>query len=139
MGTHPIFESDFDCLTERMVKANVVGGKTASGRPWKSAGRKPMHTMTTTKNVKPKWEKKMQIKRDKLAMKSRENELKQKKNEEKEAERVRIEEKKKLAAENEEKQNRLHGQVVLDPKKQKKYEAQEKRRIRKLKKKNKPV
>ena len=28
-----------------------------------------MHTMTTTKNVKPKWEKKMQIKRDKLAMK----------------------------------------------------------------------
>merc|ERR1711953_1234341 len=96
MGTHPIFESDFDCLTERMVKANVVGGKTASGRPWKSAGRKPMHTMTTTKNVKPKWEKKLQIKRDKLAMKSRENELKQKKNEEKEAERVRIEEKKKL-------------------------------------------
>merc|ERR1711917_112652 len=139
MGTHPIFESDFDCLTERMVKANVVGGKTASGRPWKSAGRKPMHTMTTTKNVKPNWEKKMQLKRDKLAMKSRENELKQKKNEEKEAERVRIEEKKKLAAENEEKQNRLHGQVVLDPKKQKKYEAQEKRRIRKLKKKNKPV
>ena len=51
--------------------------------------------------------------------------MKQKKNEEKEAERVRIEEKKKLAAENEEKQNRLHGQVVLDPKKQKKYEAQE--------------
>ena len=65
--------------------------------------------------------------------------MKQKKNEEKETERVRIEEKKKLAAENEEKQNRLHGQVVLDPKKQKKYEAQEKRRIRKLKKKNKPV
>merc|ERR1711990_231606 len=112
MGTHPIFESDFDCLTERMVKANVVGGKTASGRPWKSAGRKPMHTMTTTKNVKPNWEKKMQLKRDKLAMKSRENELKQKRNEEK--------------------QNRLNGQVVLDPKKQKKYEAQEKRRIRKL-------
>lgn len=52
-----------------MVKANVVGGKTASGRPWKSAGRKPMHTMTTTKNVKPNWEKKMQLKRDKLAMK----------------------------------------------------------------------
>merc|ERR1712193_552417 len=129
MGTHPIFESDFDCLTERMVKANVVGGKTASGRPWKSAGRKPMHTMTTTKNVKPNWEKKMQLKRDKLAMKSRENELKQK----------RIEEKRKLAAENEEKQNRLNGQVVLDPKKQKKYEAQEKRRIRNLKKKNKPV
>merc|ERR1712168_965840 len=135
MGTHPIFESEFDCLTERMVKANVVGGKTASGRPWKSAGRKPMHTMTTTKNVKPNWEKKMQLKRDKLAMKSRENELKQKKNEEKEAERIRIEEERKLAAENEEKQNRLNGQVVLDPKKQKKYEAQEKRRIRKLKKK----
>merc|ERR1712168_519564 len=137
MGTHPIFESDFDCLTEKMV--NVVSGKTASGRPWKSAGRKPMHTMITTKNIKPNWEKKMQLKRDKLAMKSRENELKQKRNEEKEAERVRIEEKRKLAAENEEKQNRLNGQVVLDPKKQKKYEAQEKRRIRKLKKKNKPV
>ena len=28
-----------------------------------------MHTMTTTKNVKPNWEKKMQLKRDKLAMK----------------------------------------------------------------------
>merc|ERR1711970_1571099 len=134
MGTHPIFESDFDCLTE-MVKANVVSGKTASGRPWKSGNRKPIHTMTTTKNVKPTWEKKMQMKRDKLAMKSRETELRQKRNEEKETERIRIDEKRKLAAENEEKQNRMHGQVVLDPKKQKKYEAQEKRRIRKLKKK----
>ena len=58
--------------------------------------------------------------------------MKARKNEEKEAERLRVEEKHKLAAENEEKQNKLHGQVVLDPKKQKKYEAQEIRRKRKL-------
>ena len=51
---------------------------------------------------------------------------------------MRLEEKRKTAEENEEKQNRAQGQVVLDPKKQKKYEAQEARRKRKMaRKKNK--
>merc|ERR1712130_1090381 len=127
MGTHPIFESDFDCLTEM---TNI--GKSKSGRPWKSSNRKPIHTTITTKNISTSWKKKMQLKQDRLSMKSQENELKARKNEVKEAERIRIEEKHKLAAENEEKQNKLHGQVVLDPKKQKKYEAQEIRRKRKL-------
>merc|ERR1712227_531190 len=121
MGTHPIFESDFDCLTEKMTKSEVMGGKTKSGRPWKSSGRKPMHTMTTTKNVKTSWAKKMAMKRDHAAMKARENELRAQRNEAKESERIRLEEKRKLAEENEEKQNRAQGQVVLDPKKQKKY------------------
>ena len=64
--------------------------------------------------------------------------MRAKKNETKETERVRLETKAKTAAENEEKQNRAQGQVVLDPKKQKKYEAQEARRRRKMsRKKNK--
>merc|ERR1719285_1588937 len=53
-------------------------------------------------------------------MKARENELRAARNEIKESERVRLEEK----------HNRAQGQVVLDPKKQKKYEAQEARRKR---------
>ena len=70
---------------------------------------------------------------------ARENELRAQRNEAKESERIRLEEKRKLAEENEEKQNRAQGQVVLDPKKQKKYEAQEARRKRKMaRKKNKP-
>ena len=51
-----------------MVKADVVVGKTKSGRPWK-ANHKPIHTMTTTKNVKTSWAKKMAMKRDHAAMK----------------------------------------------------------------------
>ena len=71
-------------------------------------------------------------------IKTRENELRAARNEAKETERVRLETKAKVAAENEEKQNRAQGQVVLDPKKQKKYEAQEARRRRKMaRKKNK--
>merc|ERR1712168_621791 len=110
MGSHPIFESDFDCLTEvkhkKMTKTDLVVGKTKSGRPWKSSGRQPMHTMTTTKNVKTSWAKKMALKRDHKAMKTRENELRAARNEAKETERVRLETKAKVAAENEEKQNR---------------------------------
>ena len=45
---------------------NVVVGKTKSGRPWKSGGRKPIDK---TKNVKSNWEKKMQLKQDNLSMK----------------------------------------------------------------------
>ena len=51
-----------------MVKADVVAGKTKSGRPWKG-NHKPIHTMTTTKNVKTSWAKKMAMKRDHTAMK----------------------------------------------------------------------
>ena len=50
---------------------SVVAGKTKSGRPWKSAGRKPVNSLITTKNVKKTWEKKMQLKRDHIAMKVR--------------------------------------------------------------------
>merc|ERR1711892_714611 len=36
MGTHPIFESDFDCLTENVPKSGrAVGGKAS--RPWPEA------------------------------------------------------------------------------------------------------
>merc|ERR1712141_646927 len=36
MGTHPIFESDFDCLTEKMTRGFFVGGN------WKMNGSKAM-------------------------------------------------------------------------------------------------
>merc|ERR1712167_548993 len=105
MGTHPIFESDFDCLTEMTSGSNsarpitVAGtsgsivrplmiGKTKSGRPWKSTNRKPIHSTITTKNISTSWKKKMELKQDKLSMKSRENEMKRTKNSEKEAERI---------------------------------------------------
>jgi len=29
MGTHPIFESDFDCLTECRIMGNAVGSYTS--------------------------------------------------------------------------------------------------------------
>ena len=67
----------------------------------------------------------------------REDELRAQRNEEKEAERVRIEEKRRLAEENERKSAVSQGQIVTDPKKIKKLEAQEIRRKRKLARKKK--
>jgi len=79
----------------------------------------------------------MQDKVDALATKRRENELRAQRNEQKEAERVRIEEKRRLAEENERKSALSQGQIVTDPKKIKKLEAQEIRRKRKLARKKK--
>merc|ERR1712130_807134 len=68
----------------------------------------------------------MQDKVDALTTKKREQELRDSRNEEKMNERKRLDE------ENERKQALSHGQIVSDPKKIKKLEAQEIRRKRKL-------
>merc|ERR1712174_74128 len=40
MGTHPIFESDFDCLTENYFKTCLIGTKKVRMAPMKKTGKK---------------------------------------------------------------------------------------------------
>merc|ERR1711973_309110 len=62
MGTHPIFESDFDCLTEigyRVMKRNLRSKRTAESRTTKSPEPKRQSTGPTdliqqTRTARPK-------------------------------------------------------------------------------------
>ena len=56
--------------TDTEVKKNVTIGATKSGRPWKSANRKPVASMTPkNKSKNAIWKKRMQDKVDALATK----------------------------------------------------------------------
>merc|ERR1711990_868088 len=65
----------------------------------------------------------MQDKVDALTTKKREQELRDGRNEEKMNERKRLDEKKRVAEENERKQALSHGQIVTDPKKNQKVRS----------------
>merc|ERR1712235_160001 len=55
MGTHPIFESDFDCLTERWDPSHCPNGRSLPSRnaPDCSRAPSPMKTLKSSWNLNP--------------------------------------------------------------------------------------
>jgi len=51
MGTHPIFESDFDCLTEKMLRSGLIATSRRNYKLYKSP-KHPVHAYKATKEDK---------------------------------------------------------------------------------------
>merc|ERR1711892_573934 len=52
MGTHPIFESDFDCLTDKNEKWVISSPKLKSSQSWWASKRMPSLNWETRSNLK---------------------------------------------------------------------------------------
>ncbi|XP_074643036.1 coiled-coil domain-containing protein 86-like [Tubulanus polymorphus] len=112
-----------------MKLPEVPRGKPKSGRVWKNTRMARASDMVAIKSFKTSWNRKMQAKSDKMAVKLREKELKEARSAKKEAARLRSEEKKKQKLENERKSEIV--QPIRDTRKIKRMKKTQLRTIEK--------